>query len=247
MTALLRAEIIKLRTTRTFLALAGTALFISVALTALTAILGDPTRDSVLVEVFASDVSSLFILILATVGIGGEWRHHTITSSLLAAPDRDRFLLAKVLAFAVAGALLSLLVAVLDAVVGYAILAYRDLPVPSAGEVLGLAARSALVSALLGALGVTIGALTRNLVVAIVGLLLFLFVVEPTVIGFFPEVGRFGPFTGLATPIGGIPPEDAGLGDVDLLAPVPAFGAMMIWIAVTFGGAAGMMRRRDLD
>ena len=54
-------------------------------------------------EVFASDTSSLFILMLAIVGITGEWRHRTITSSLLAAPDRLRFLAAKTLAFAAAG------------------------------------------------------------------------------------------------------------------------------------------------
>ena len=53
-----------------------------------------------LVDVFTSDTSSLFILILAIVGITGEWRHRTITSSLLAAPDRVRFLAAKTLAFA---------------------------------------------------------------------------------------------------------------------------------------------------
>lgn len=49
---------------------------------------------------------------LAVVGISGEWRHRTITSSLLAAPDRLRFLTAKTLAFAAAGLALSLLIAV---------------------------------------------------------------------------------------------------------------------------------------
>ena len=47
--------------------------------------------------------SSLFILLLGVMGIAGEWRHRTITSSLLAAPDRLRFLAAKTLAFAAAG------------------------------------------------------------------------------------------------------------------------------------------------
>ena len=41
-----------------------------------------------LTDVFTADTSSLFITILAIVGITGEWRHRTITSSLLAAPDR---------------------------------------------------------------------------------------------------------------------------------------------------------------
>ena len=54
----------------------------------LVSLLTEPTQDEVLTDVFTADTSSLFILILAIVGITGEWRHRTITSSLLAAPDR---------------------------------------------------------------------------------------------------------------------------------------------------------------
>ena len=82
MTPLLRAELLKLRTTRTFLALTGAAVGTSLLITVLVAILTEPTRDEVLTDVFTSDTSSLFIMILAVVGITGEWRHHTITSSL---------------------------------------------------------------------------------------------------------------------------------------------------------------------
>ena len=57
-------------------------------------------------------------MILAIVGITGEWRHRTITSSLLAAPDRIRFLAAKTLAFAAAGVLLSLAISISIAIVG---------------------------------------------------------------------------------------------------------------------------------
>ena len=112
MTRLLEAELIKLRTTRTFAALAGVAVAISLLITVLVAILTEPSQDEVLTDVFNSDVSGLFILILAVLGITGEWRHRTITSSLLAAPDRLRFLAAKTLAFAAAGVVLSLLIAV---------------------------------------------------------------------------------------------------------------------------------------
>ena len=59
---------------------------------------------------------------LAIVGITGEWRHRTITSSLLAAPDRLRFLAAKTLAFAAAGMVLSLTISISVAIVGMAIL-----------------------------------------------------------------------------------------------------------------------------
>ena len=106
--ALLRSELIKLRTTRTFYALAGVAIGLAIVFVTLSALLSDPTEESVVSDVFLSDPTSLFILILAIVGITGEWRHRTITSSLLAAPLRVRFLAAKLLAFAAAGVLLSI-------------------------------------------------------------------------------------------------------------------------------------------
>ena len=92
-------------------------------------------------------------MLLAIVGITGEWRHRTITSSLLAAPDRIRFLAAKALAFAAAGALLSLAISISIVIVGSAILAARDLPEPGLGELTELIGRSAGVGALLGAFG----------------------------------------------------------------------------------------------
>ena len=87
------------------------------------AVFTEPTQENVLTEVFLSDVSSLFIMILAIVGISGEWRHRTITSSLLAAPDRLRFLAAKMLAFAIAGMVLSALVSIAVTIAGFAIIA----------------------------------------------------------------------------------------------------------------------------
>ena len=181
MTPLLRAELIKLRTTRTFLALTAAAVGTSLLITVLVSILDEPTRDDVLYDVFSSDTSSLFITILAVVGITGEWRHHTITNSLLAAPDRLRFLAAKTIAFAAAGLVLSVLISIAITIVGLAILTIRDLPTPGAGELLELLARNALVAALLGAFGVGIGALVRNQVVAVVGLLVVGFAIDPLV------------------------------------------------------------------
>jgi ABC-2 type transport system permease protein len=247
-TALLQAELIKLRTTRTFVALTAIALGISVLIAALVALLTEPTQDSVLIDVFASDTSGFFILVLAIVGITGEWRHRTITSSLLAAPDRLRFLGAKALAFAAAGILLSLLIASAVAIVGFAILTVRDLPTPEAGELAELWARNASVAALLAGFGVGIGALVRNQVVAVVGMLVFSFLVEGTLISLVPEVARFGPFSALPTAISGIPAEDANLGDgIDLLAPGLAALALLAWIGAAFAAGAALLRRRDLQ
>jgi hypothetical protein len=247
MSDLLRSELIKLRTTRTFAALAGVALATSLLLVLLTSLLSEPTEESVLVDVYTNDTSSLFILILAIVGISGEWRHRTITSSLLAAPARVRFLAAKTLAFAAAGVALSLAISLTSAVVGTAILSARDLPLPAADDVVVQIGRNAIVAALLGALGVGIGALVRNQPTAIVAVLLLSFVIEPAVIGVLPDYGRFGPFVALPLGVQGIGGGSVGLDDVDVVALVPATIAMFAWIAAFFAAAAALLQRRDVE
>ena len=169
MTTLLQAELIKLRTTRTFVALTAIAGGLSLLLTVLTGVLSDPQPEDVVTDIFANDMSSAFILVLAVVGITGEWRHRTITGALLAAPDRLRFLAAKAIAFAGAGLVLSLLISAAVTVVGFVFVGVRDLPGPDAGELGEYVARSAGLAALGGAFGVAIGALIRNQVGAIVG------------------------------------------------------------------------------
>jgi ABC-2 type transport system permease protein len=247
MIALLHAELLKLRTTRTFVALTGLAVVTSLVITVLLAVLSEPTEESVLVDVFMNDMSSLFILVLAVIGISGEWRHRTIASSLLAAPERARFLAAKTLAFAAAGLVMSVLITITIAIVAFVLLSVRDLPVPEAGEWLAMLGRNALVAALLGAFGVGIGALVRHQVVAIVGLLLLAFAVEPTLAAIVPDVGRFGPLTALPIMVQDVPLEDVGLGDVDAFSPAAAAGLMLVWIGAAFAAAAALLHRRDLQ
>jgi ABC-2 type transport system permease protein len=245
-TALLEAELLKLRTTRTFVALAAIAVATSVLIAGLTSLLSEPTEKSVLTDVFTSDTSSLFILILAIVGITGEWRHRTITSSLLAAPDRLRFLAAKTLAFAAAGLILSLLIATAVSITGFAVLSARDLPVPEAGELAAQVGRNAIVAALLGAFGVGIGALVRNQPVAIVGVLVASFVLEPAVLGLAPDVGRYGPFVGLPLAVQDIPSSDVGFDGVELFPPALAALAMLAWIGGAYAAGGVLLRRRDV-
>jgi hypothetical protein len=246
MTALLRAELLKLRTTRTFFALTAVAVGTSLVICVLVSLLTEPSQDSVLTDVFTADTSVLFIPILALVGITGEWRHRTITSSLLAAPDRLRFLAAKTLAFAAAGLVLSLIISIAVAIVGMIILSARDLPTPELGELAGQIARNAEVAALLAALGLALGSLVRNQAVAIVGVLVLMLVIEPAVLALAPDVGRFGPFGGLAAGVQDIPGENIDAEDADLLAPGLAALALLAWIGAAFAAGAVMLRRRDL-
>jgi hypothetical protein len=245
MTALLQAELIKLRTTRTFLALTAVTLGTSLLVVVLVSVLTDPEADTVLTDVFTADTSGLFIVVLAIVGITGEWRHRTITSSLLAAPDRLRFLGAKTLAFGAAGLLLSLTVSIMIAIVGMIILSARDMPTPEIGELTVQILRNAESAALIGAFGVAIGSLVRNQPVAIVGVLVLWLAIEPTVLALAPEVGRFSPFSALTAGVQDIPGDDIGT-DAELLSPGLAALALLAWIGALFGIGYALLQRRDL-
>jgi ABC-2 type transport system permease protein len=247
MTTLLRSEFIKLITTRTFVALTAAAGGLSLLLTVLTGVLSEPQPDDVVTDIFANDTSSAFILILAVIGITGEWRHRTITGALLASPDRLRFLAAKAVAFAGAGLALSLLISATVTIVGLVLVGVRDLPGPDAGELVDYIARSAGLAALTGAFGVGLGAIIRNQVGAVVAVLAGTFVLEPIVLTTVGEVGRFGPFVALPTAASGIDPAAVGLDEVGLLDPELATLALLGWVSLAFAAGVALLRRRDVE
>ena len=242
MSALLRAELLKLRTTRTFAALVAVAVALSLLVVVLTAVLQDDVTPANVRELFTFDFTALFILVLGVLGMAGEWRHRTITSTVLAAPDRVRLLAAKTLSYAVAGVVLSLMATLAIMVVGTVILTARDQTTLGAADLADVLWRNLLVAALLGAFGVCVGGVVRNQIVAVIGLLVVAFAVEPSVLALAPDVGRFGPTAGAPNGIVGMNPID----DEELLAPGLAVLVMLAWIAAGFAATAVLLRRRDL-
>jgi hypothetical protein len=107
--------------------------------------------------------------------------------------------------------------------------------------------RNLLIAALLGAFGVCVGGIVRNQIVAIVGLLVLSFVLEPTLLAVVPEVGKFGPTTGAPSGIIGISPiGDGGDPREGILDTLPALAVMLAWVALGFALTATLLRRRDL-
>ena len=241
MGALIRAELLKLRTTRTFAALVGSAVALSLLVVVLSTTIGDPVSDDEVRDIFISDFSGLFIMLLGVMGMAGEWRHRTITSAVLAAPDRVRLLLAKCVSYAVAGAVLSLAVTVTIMLVGTVILSARDLGTLGLGDLADVIWRNLAIAAFFGAFGVCIGGLIRNQVVAIIVVLVLSFMVEPTLLALAPDVGRFGPTTGAPNSL-----IELQFDDEDLLAPGVALLVMGVWLAALFAACAALLRSRDL-
>ena len=235
MTALLKAELLKLRTTRTFVAIVGSAGALSLILVVLGAALGKETDPHAL---FTNTAITYIIVMLGAIAMTGEWRHRTITGSVLAAPNRVRMLAAKTVSYAVAGVTLSILVTVPTIIVGELVLAGRGDATLGAGGIADVLWRNLAVAALLGPIGVCVGALVRNQIVTVVGLVIAAAALEPAVFQAVPEVGRFLPLAGAP---GGV------LGGTDgVLATGPALAVLVAWGLAAFAAAAVNLRRRDL-
>ncbi len=244
MSALLRGELLKLRTTRTFAALVAVAVGLSLVVILLSTLLQNEFDPDDVRLMFAGDFTGLFILLLGVMGMAGEWRHRTITSSVLAAPDRLRLLGAKLISYAVAGALLSLIVTVTIMIVGTIVLTMRDKTTLDFAELLNVLWRNLVGAAYLGAMGVCIGALLRNQVAALVGVLIVFMIVEPTLLGLVTEVGRYAPLQGAPSGLIGFGGEQGA--DIELLEPAVAALVMLGWLTALFAAAAVLLRRRDL-
>ncbi len=247
MKPLLSAELLKLRTTRTFVTLVSVTLVLSLVVVGLTAIIADDFTEESVREMFTFDFSGLFILLLGVTGMAGEWRHRTITSSVLAAPDRIRLLAAKMIAYAVAGTVLSLIVTIAFMLEGTLILSLRDETTLGVSDLTDVLWRNLVIAALLGAFGVCVGGIVRNQIVAIVGLLVLSFVLEPTLLAVVPEVGKFGPTTGAPSGIIGISPvNDGGDPREGILDAWPALAVMLAWVGLGFAATAALLQKRDL-
>jgi len=189
---LVRSELLKLRTTRTFLgitlaALGLIALAAGVGAAASTYGPSDPSPGRDLLE--AGGIAQPFSLVLGVLAVSTEFRHGTITPSLLTVPRRARLVIAKLIAHGVAGLVLGLVAFGLAAALAFPILSARgissDLGFEAAFEVLagGLACL-----VLLAAIGVGVGAIVRNQVGAVMVALGWWIVVEP-LLAAIPKVG----------------------------------------------------------
>jgi len=243
MKALLQAELLKLRTTRTFIALVGSAVALSLVLLVLNTLLTDEFDEESVRFTFAGDFTGLFILLLGAMGMAGEWRHRTITSTVLAAPDRLKLLVAKTLSYAVAGVVVSFVVTAMLMLVGTIILSSRGLTTLPFSDLLDIMWRNLVVSAYLGAFGVCVGAIVRSQVASIVGLLIFPIAVEVTLFALAPEVAKYMPINGAPSGLVDVSFDD---GATEFLDPGIAALVMFGWVTVLFAAGAVLLQRRDL-
>jgi ABC-2 type transport system permease protein len=184
-TNLLAAELLKLRTLRSIwgylivtLALAG--LFTAGSI-------GGESEEGRLDPDFqfrlvldSAFATSILALLLGMMLVTNEFRHGTITRTLLVTPRRNRMLAAKLIVGGVAGVGLMLLALVVAAAVAVIWLGILDVPLEPGDAARG-AGRAFLGLALAGIFGAAVGGAVQSQVGALVGALVWLFVAEPLV------------------------------------------------------------------
>lgn len=127
-------------------------------------------------------VGYVFPLVAGAMAMTGEWRHRTITPTLLAQPGRGTVLTAKLLVNGVFGAFYGLVGTAAAVVAGAGVLALSGEPTGLGdGEVWVTLAWSVVALALWGVIGVAVGTLIPNQLAAVLLILGFTQFVEPLV------------------------------------------------------------------
>jgi ABC-type transport system involved in multi-copper enzyme maturation permease subunit len=249
MTAQLRAELLKQRTTRTSLLLlawmVGLVLVV-VALHVLSFSVADLSREDNQMKILGlgTSLAALFAALLGAMSITGEFRTGTIRPTLLVAPRRPRVVVAKVGASAIAGLGIGLLAEALTAGAEAAGLAARGIDVELAtGEYVQLLAGGAFAAALFAAIGVGIGSAVRNQVPVLIGLCVWLLFVEPLLLGDVPSVAKYAPEASAGAIAGAIQSQIAD----SLVAPALGAALLVAYAALAAAAGSALITRRDID
>jgi ABC-2 type transport system permease protein len=245
MTSQVRAELLKLRTARSYWVIVLVAVALVVLITVLTLALDTKleTEADTRGVLSTAGASGLLLLILGIVFSAGEYRHGTIAWTLLVTPDRLRVMAGQAIACAIAGVIAGVAIAAITAALALPWLAAKDAAMLTTGEVLGLFAGGVLYTALAAALGAGVGATLRNQAAAIVLVLVILFVIDPVVTALLPEYGRYS-LSGLGAALIGGTAGEAGVDELP-----PFWLAALLWAgytAVFVAAASVLTSRRDI-
>ena len=185
MTRLIRAELVKLRTTRTapiLLAAMAAYAVVTVVFNVTTAgAQGNPPLDAGILPLLLASPSRLTsgtVLLLGILMMAGEFRHQTITQTFLVIPRRGRVVAAKLAAGALAGLVFAATTTAVVLAVGLPWLWLKGVPIRVSGAVGRELAGVLAAAALSGLLGVAVATLVRNQVAAVTGALLWFLLVE---------------------------------------------------------------------
>jgi ABC-2 type transport system permease protein len=200
MRSALRTEFLKQQTTKTALGLLAVMLalvLLSVALHGfgLTAsrLSTRPNQLRVMIE-GGETLGAVFAGLLGALSITAEIRHGTIRPTFLSIPQRGRVIAAKALVSMAGGLIFGLIATGVAVGIGTLVLDARGVTIAlDARDYTLLITGGPAAAALWGIIGLGIGAMVRNQVVAIVGIFVWLQIIENLLLDSAPTVSRFMP------------------------------------------------------
>jgi ABC-type transport system involved in multi-copper enzyme maturation permease subunit len=244
MIAQTRAELLKVRSTRTTIGLMLGMVALILLFTLLTGLLTHAdaltTRENQRQLLSLSNLAGVFSALAGVLLVTSEYRYGTIRPTILFNPARSKVVAAKVTAGALAGIAFGVLGEAIGWAIGYAILSGRGITVVlDSGDVLLLVLGGLSGVALWGAIGAGLGAIIRNQVGAVITLLAWGFVVDNLLFGLVPSLGRFTPTRALDALV--------GLTTQHLLSPGAGAIILIAWTAALAAIGLALTTRRDID
>ena len=243
MTGQIRAELLKIRSTRTTLGLVLGMVALVLLFVLLTGFLADVDslngKDDQLNFLGIGSLAALFAALAGVLVVTSEYRFGTIRPTVVFNPRRSQVVGAKLLASMLAGVVFAIVGVGLSYGIGRAILSSRGIPLAlDGGDVAQLLLGAVAAAAVWGAIGVGLAAILRNQIAAVIGLIAWSLLVENLLFGLVPSIGRFTP--GRAS--------DALMGmTADHLLSGGAGAAVLVaWAAVLAVAGLAMTARRDV-
>jgi ABC-2 type transport system permease protein len=241
MSALVRAELLKLRTTRVFwVYVVATLAFVPVTV-GLAMTTHERLSSSVGIRnvMSAASAGGLMMLLVGIAMVAGEFRHNTATTTFLITPDRRRVFAAKLAAGAGVGLGVGALAALTTLAVALPWLHAKAVPVPLADVAVPLL--GSLVATVLAAVtGAAVGAIIEAQTLAITIVVIWTGVAEPLLLGLVPDAGRWLPGGAVAALVG------TATGQGELLGFWPAVALLAGYAVLLVVAGAQRLRRTEI-
>ena len=249
---LLRSEVLKIRSTQVWIWM----LVLSIGVTALFT-LGNVLTISSASDRADVDYYSIFtvsgsagiaMLVLGLLGLTTEFRHKTITPTLLATPSRWKLLTGKAVAYIIIAIPYGLVCIVANIVIAIICLNAKSIPVEFSHGVPGGIVKAFLSLILLAFFGLGLGALVRNQAAGMVAGIVYLFVLNP-LLSFIPLIRRAYPYEpgGALAAFNSTGHESPDFGDYHLLSPLVGGLVMLIWCLALLAAGGYFSLQRDIS
>jgi ABC-2 type transport system permease protein len=244
---LVHAEFVKLFTTQVWFWLLLAAVAVATLFTIAPIASGDIHDSTDLADLFTGAATSyLPVFVLGVLGVTTEYRHQTITPSVLVTPARWALVTAKLITYLLVGALYAALCLLVQLAIAVPWLSAKGIDVTLGSNDVPRALASVFtVVVLFGIVGIGVGALVKNQIVAVTVGIIAIQVVNP-LLGAIPKVRAVFPYT----PFGGVSALlNSGERAADGFTLLPHWGGavvLVLWALVPAAIGAAYTMNRDL-